>query len=748
MLLEDCSTMWHQITRAVWITTWDLRQELVMIGTLFIITHNTPINEPHGSRRVNVGWERLSPPSHDFQNNQSTAEDPDGEPLEIDDEDPELTRKRKELREIEEQIMQKKFALALKQVEPFVKKTAPGFACNEQSSTHKGETLRDRVNAILQQRCSPSFLSKSPKQRIKSSSLIKDGLLQENHPLKLRVKALIKQRCSDPCVLQTTTEVSGVTSSSLSQSVSSAEENSADKAFQRFLSVLNKGVDMDLLSRIVNNDSDDLPLGEELLNIQLPTRSRERSESQQSISGASLPGLSHTISGESKAEPPIQERSHSDGLAMPHGKEKKNDRGSSSFGSRSRSKSPAAVKKKKKKGEEEKAHFDEQHEQLRNILKTLGLNLEVEEMSKLTDRTQERLYGKKSEARHRTDRGEQERRQRASHEHYRNSSSSSYSSSSSSSSSRSTSRSFSVSPPRRRRADSRDLEQSQASECSGSRDRSRDRLKTQGSNQDSKEPQTPRDREKDGKGSQKISAYQQAPDQTYPHPHPPAPPSFLDHTLSQYSQCPQSTFQSEAYNAATNSYWTYTQNSVSASLYPQGLHNSQNTYHHFPGSVMPPHRVYQDRTFDDIHFLVNPDLSMSEGQTGSVSATNCLQVINTMCSDSRNPNKRVPCLKQLTKRKKRRKIKCYVKWRQRRKLRKKQKKAENCKKPVQSVDVSQPGETEQSEEEEEDKQQLTEEEIKANLKKKLEAFNQKVKQKVAQPANSQMLKSVECEDCL
>lgn len=123
------------------------------------------VNEPQGSRRVNVGWERLSPPSHDFQNNQSTAEDPDGEPLEIDDEDPELTRKRKELREIEEQIMQKKFALALKQVEPFVKKTAPGFACNEQSSTHKGETLRDRVNAILQQRCSPSFLSKVSSSR-------------------------------------------------------------------------------------------------------------------------------------------------------------------------------------------------------------------------------------------------------------------------------------------------------------------------------------------------------------------------------------------------------------------------------------------------------------------------------------------------------------------------------------------------------------------------------------------------------
>lgn len=118
------------------------------------------VNEPHVSMRVNVGWERPSPPSHDFQNKQSTFEDPDGEPLEMDEEDPELARKRKELKEIEEQIMQKKVALALKHVEPFVKKTTPGFSCSEQSATRKGETLRDRVNLILQQQHSLGFLSK------------------------------------------------------------------------------------------------------------------------------------------------------------------------------------------------------------------------------------------------------------------------------------------------------------------------------------------------------------------------------------------------------------------------------------------------------------------------------------------------------------------------------------------------------------------------------------------------------------
>lgn len=118
------------------------------------------VDEPHVSMSANVGWERLDPPSLDLQSKQSTVEDPDGEPLEIDEEDPELARKRKELREIEEQIMHKKVALALKHVEPFVKKTAPGFSSSEQSATCKGETLRDRVDVILQRQRSLSFLSK------------------------------------------------------------------------------------------------------------------------------------------------------------------------------------------------------------------------------------------------------------------------------------------------------------------------------------------------------------------------------------------------------------------------------------------------------------------------------------------------------------------------------------------------------------------------------------------------------------
>lgn len=119
------------------------------------------VDEPHSSMGVNVGRKKLSHPSHNLYSKESEVEDPDGEPLEMDEEDPELARKRKELRELQEKIMRKKVAIALKTVEPVVKKTmSPGFSCNEQSTTCKSAMLRDRVNVILQQRHTLSFLTK------------------------------------------------------------------------------------------------------------------------------------------------------------------------------------------------------------------------------------------------------------------------------------------------------------------------------------------------------------------------------------------------------------------------------------------------------------------------------------------------------------------------------------------------------------------------------------------------------------
>lgn len=119
-------------------------------------TDDEPQNRLLGA---NLGSEELGPPSHNFCMKESEVEDPDGESFEMDKEDPELTRKRKELREIEEQIMCKKVAIALKTVKPFVE-TSPAFPSNNHSDTCNGATLKDRVNVILQQRHPVSFLSK------------------------------------------------------------------------------------------------------------------------------------------------------------------------------------------------------------------------------------------------------------------------------------------------------------------------------------------------------------------------------------------------------------------------------------------------------------------------------------------------------------------------------------------------------------------------------------------------------------
>lgn len=465
---------------------------------------------------------------------------------------------------------------------------------------------------------------------------------------------------------------------------------------------------MDLLSRIVNDDSS---LGEELLNIQ-PSAVEDksdlpiRSESQRSNSGASLPGHSRTNSGERRTDPPSQERSLSDHL--PDNDEKKNGRGSLNFGSSSRSRSPPAVKKKKK--EEEKPKVDEQHEQLQNILKTLGLRLEVEEMNNLTNRTQERLYGKKHEDMTADSRREQQIRQRDSHMSYRKSSSSS--SCSGSSSSRSTCRSINSSPSRRRRSHSRDSRRRRTSERSGSRDGSRDGPTCQDNNQDSKEGPKNRDRDKDTEDFKET--YQHPYPQNQAYPHPAAFAAFPDCSLSQYNA-----YHSDAYSEATNSYWTSTQGAIPPSIYPYRHPYPQNTYHPFPASVVAPKWVYpRHRPLKDINLLVNPDLSESEGQLGSVSGPRCLQAISIKQTNTQK------CLKQLTKPRKMRRGKMET-WKKSRRLRRRRKAAAKrsaqaaAKAEEEALQEDEDEHDSEDEQSEEEKQPPTEEEIKVNLRKKV-----------------------------
>lgn len=94
-------------------------------------------------------------PSHPSQNFPA----PDGQPLE-DDEDPELARKKRELHELHEQIIQKKATIAFKAID-FIKKNPSELHApdDEEFETCNLETLRGRVTQILQQR-SFSFFSK------------------------------------------------------------------------------------------------------------------------------------------------------------------------------------------------------------------------------------------------------------------------------------------------------------------------------------------------------------------------------------------------------------------------------------------------------------------------------------------------------------------------------------------------------------------------------------------------------------
>lgn len=82
----------------------------------------------------------------------------------MDEEDPELSRKKRELQEIEERIIHKKAAIAVKTVEMFTKNIkSPG---DERSDLCPGKTLRDRVMEILKQRHTHGFSLKVRRSRL------------------------------------------------------------------------------------------------------------------------------------------------------------------------------------------------------------------------------------------------------------------------------------------------------------------------------------------------------------------------------------------------------------------------------------------------------------------------------------------------------------------------------------------------------------------------------------------------------
>ncbi|XP_061764252.1 uncharacterized protein K02A2.6-like [Nerophis ophidion] len=197
--------------------------------------------------------------------------------------DPQLTRKRILLRHLEEHIFGKKAAIAPKKMKLSEKEhLGPDSVAS---------TLRNRVNTFLQQQQCPSFvlkcnMFKPPVAREAPIRRSDQKLLEDHHPLKRRVKALLKyihghssvfvsnhpvpdHTAIRPLAAQLFPRPPPIATPPLSSSFASPdqEESDANKGFECFLSLLNSGVNIELLSKIVNDDSEDLHSKDGSVNI-------------------------------------------------------------------------------------------------------------------------------------------------------------------------------------------------------------------------------------------------------------------------------------------------------------------------------------------------------------------------------------------------------------------------------------------------------------------------------------------------
>nr|XP_029481694.1 uncharacterized protein LOC115104410 [Oncorhynchus nerka] len=189
--------------------------------------------------------------------------------------------------------------------------------------------LKRRVLDILS-KDTPAKLKKQNQMRALDLMIRAPLENEEARPLRLRV--LMNQRRypdNEEVVLNDKRQIQRPVHSLRTQ-----EKDIAATGFQRFLNVLNKGVDLNKLSKIVNNKNGLLIVGEELPQV-WPT--------------------------------------------LPEGH----------VDSSSRSKSSLVEEKTKVRLEDE-----QRHEQMQTLLEIVGLDLGVEELGQLTDRTNDRLYGK------------------------------------------------------------------------------------------------------------------------------------------------------------------------------------------------------------------------------------------------------------------------------------------------------------------------------------------------------------------
>ncbi|XP_044044321.1 zinc finger CCCH domain-containing protein 13-like isoform X2 [Siniperca chuatsi] len=188
------------------------------------------------------------------------------------------------------------------------------------------------------------------------------------------------------------------------------EQKKSTKGFQRFLDVLNKGVNVAVLTKIVTQTSTEVDNRPHSPASFMSTADRLWSPSCAGRQQESHQNTSHWSESEGSqrlASPQPRRGSFSPkgrSLSDEKSLQRRTDGEQSYFSSNSRSGSPSVVEKITLTPEDE-----HKHRQMQDVLQAIGMNLGFEELGQMSHRIQERLYGKKDSDRGRHRIGSRER---------------------------------------------------------------------------------------------------------------------------------------------------------------------------------------------------------------------------------------------------------------------------------------------------------------------------------------------------
>ncbi|XP_041641772.1 cyclin-dependent kinase 12-like [Cheilinus undulatus] len=173
----------------------------------------------------------------------------------------------------------------------------------------------------------------------------------------------------------------------VSHQASIAPEQKKAKGFQRFLDVLNKGVNVDTLTKIVTQNCE----GERIRpRSPIPFIDSEDRPWSPTCAWIKHGRYSESFGPQRLASPPHEPFIPKKSYLSDEGPLRGVDGERSDFNSSSRSRSPSVVEKITLTPEDE-----HKHRQMQDVLQAIGMNLGFEELGQMSHRIQERLYGKR-----------------------------------------------------------------------------------------------------------------------------------------------------------------------------------------------------------------------------------------------------------------------------------------------------------------------------------------------------------------